>query len=136
MRFRIVNFILTIFFNFIMHKKRKLWPGHVHCFNSLIESCKTGNLPPTVLEATNPIFDANSASKEQQIWTVKRFKSQPGPKPSCASHSCSQQFKPGDLCVSVEGLYIPPNKTNDGQSFSVRRTYQFKNASECYKAWW
>lgn len=61
----------------------------------------------------------------------KKLKLQPGPKPSCARFSCRKQFIPGDLCISVEGEYTPPNKDLNGNAFEVKRNFRFCVRKEC-----
>lgn len=77
------------------------------------------------------IFNAHNDAKKKQIWQVRRFQSQPGPMPRCAKPGCQTQFSQGDLCISVDELYIPPNETSQGKRFAVARTFRFCPQKEC-----
>lgn len=87
---------------------------------------------PTGAKPTNAaIFNKHKEAKKKQVWQVQRCNTQPGPKSRCAKPGCQNQFSAGDICISVEGLYIPPNETADGRSFAVERTFRFCVRKEC-----
>ncbi|KAL9974698.1 hypothetical protein ACROYT_G011769 [Oculina patagonica] len=87
---------------------------------------------PTGTKPTNAaIFNKHKEAKKKQVWQVQRCNTQPGPKPRCAKPGCQNQFSAGDICISVEGLYVPSNETADGRSFAVERTFRFCARKEC-----
>lgn len=87
---------------------------------------------PVVTKPTNvAIFNAHHAAKRKQVWQVQRFKSQPGPKPRCAKPGCETHFSDGDICITVEGLYVTPNATADGNRFAVLRNFRFCPQKDC-----
>lgn len=93
----------------------------------------SSQFPSTTTSDTNqPIFTSQNSLNDAQRWVVTKCPKKPGPKPSCPN--CKSQFTQGDVCVSVDGLYIPPNKDKNGKSFSVKRTFRFclkKNCISC-----
>ena len=90
----------------------------------------SGEKSPTSTSVTG-IFNAHSAAKEKQVWEVRRMQSQSGRRPKCASPKCQKQFSEGDLCISVDALYIPPHETADGRKFAVSRTFRFCPDKKC-----
>lgn len=82
----------------------------------------------------NVSLKKQSTSQNRQEWLLTKLKSQPGPKPSCANYNCKKVFQPGDLCISVEGMYTPPNKDSRGNSFDVKRIFRFCVQKTCLSA--
>lgn len=60
-----------------------------------------------------------------------KFHLEPDPKTRCAKPGFQRQFSEGEICISVDALYTPPNKTADGKSFVMERTFRRCSRKEC-----
>ena len=129
-----VLFVLLHFFklqerDYRLHQKA-LTKSEVQDLFSQLDLKYSGEKSPTSTSVAG-IFNAHSAAKQKQVWEVRRMQSQPGRRPKCASPKCQKQFSEGDLCISVDALYIPPRETADGRKFAVSRTFRFCPDKKC-----
>ena len=129
-----VLFVLLHFFklqerDYRLHQKA-LTKSEVQDLFSQLDLKSSGEKSPTSTSVAG-IFNAHSATKQKQVWEVRQMQSQPGRRPKCASPKCQKQFSEGDLCISVDALYIPPHETADGRKFAVSRTFRFCPDKKC-----
>lgn len=127
-----VIFVLLNFFkvkegDYRLHQKVLTKTEVEALFSKLDLKSPSGTAKPSNIA----IFNAHKEAKRKQVWQVQRYNSRPGPKPRCAKPGCANQFSAGDICIAVDGLYIPPNHNTDGRSFAVERTFRFCPKKEC-----